>query len=121
MAGVYNAVCELKKANPSVRAGISVGGWFDSSYFSAAADEKYRLTTAKGIARYVDAFGFDNLDIDWEYPTSEHCNEDVPAASQPSWAKNLPVPEGCKSSGSDGYNPNNSDNIIDCYKEGTTC
>lgn len=76
----------MKLENPHIRTGISVGGWYDSSYFSAAADEKYRLTFAKGAARYADAFGFDNLDIDWEYPTNEHCNEDVPVTSLPHYA-----------------------------------
>lgn len=47
------------------------------------------------MARYTDAFGFDVLDIDWEYPTTEHCNEDIPSDSVPSWAANAPGTNPC--------------------------
>lgn len=40
MAGVYNAACVLKEENPNTKVGISVGGWYDSNYFSAATVDK---------------------------------------------------------------------------------
>lgn len=125
MAGVYNAVAALKKANPGTKAGISVGGWYDSNYFSAGSEDKYRINFAKSLARYADAFGFDNLDIDWEYPTTEHCNEDIPVNSSNEGleAELGFTPKGCGGAGleegSMGYDANNADNFVDCFKE--TC
>lgn len=120
LAGVYNAVCELKKNNKDTKVGISVGGWYDSSYFSAGASEEYRLTFAKALARYTDAFGFDVLDLDWEYPTTEHCNEDIPADATPSWASSAPGTNPCKGSAVT-YDPNNSDYIVDCFNAANQC
>jgi len=112
----------LKKANPNTKVGISVGGWFDSSYFAPASADKYRIQFAKSLARYTAAFGFDALDIDWEYPTTEHCNEDVPTASLPAWATMLKEGKSnpCKAA-KVNYDPDNADNIIDCFGSGTAC
>ena len=38
--GVLNAWSCLKKDSPKTKVGISVGGWYDSSYFAAATADK---------------------------------------------------------------------------------
>lgn len=34
--GVFNGMACLKNAHPSLKVGYSIGGWYDSNYFSAA-------------------------------------------------------------------------------------
>lgn len=47
----------------------SIGGWTLSNNFSAiAADPIKRQTFANSCVELIDAFGFDGIDLDWEYP-----------------------------------------------------
>ncbi len=47
----------------------SVGGWNDSRNFPAiAADSARRRNFAEHCARLILTYGFDGIDIDWEYP-----------------------------------------------------
>ncbi|KAJ3039509.1 hypothetical protein HDV00_012189 [Rhizophlyctis rosea] len=57
---------------PNVRFVLSVGGWYDSQYFSVATSPKYLDKFVKSVVAFVKAFGFDGIDYDWEYPTFEH-------------------------------------------------
>jgi chitinase len=87
LAGNFNQLRELKKANPRLKTMISIGGWGWSTNFSDAA-----LTPAsrsafvascidvfiKGNLPLLDGKGgpgsasglFDGIDIDWEWPAS---------------------------------------------------
>ena len=61
----------LRAKNPSLLILLSVGGWSGSTYFSdlaftAAARRKFS-SSCLGI---VQKYGFDGLDIDWEYPVT---------------------------------------------------
>lgn len=48
---------------------ISVGGWTWSKLFSdIAISDATRTTFAQSAVDFVDQWGFDGLDIDWEYP-----------------------------------------------------
>jgi GH18 family chitinase len=48
---------------------IAIGGWGDSSGFSAGAkDEASWERYAKNVAVMLESSGFDGVDIDWEYP-----------------------------------------------------
>lgn len=47
----------------------SIGGWTLSDHFpSIAADPVKRANFAQYCVDLIDAFGFDGIDIDWEYP-----------------------------------------------------
>lgn len=48
---------------------IAIGGWGDTAGFSegAATNESRRLF-AKNVVALCDKFGFDGVDLDWEYP-----------------------------------------------------
>jgi GH18 family chitinase len=47
----------------------SIGGWTLSNNFPGiAADPVKRQTFAQSCVELIDAFGFDGIDLDWEYP-----------------------------------------------------
>lgn len=62
----------IREAAPHVRVLISVGGWYDSNYFTMASRRKYRSQFIDSIIDFLDTFGFDGVDFDWEYPGFEH-------------------------------------------------
>ncbi len=69
--GNFNQLNKLKAANPGLRTLISVGGWTWSKNFSAAAaTSQSRDLFATSCAQFMKQYGFDGLDIDWEYPVS---------------------------------------------------
>jgi GH18 family chitinase len=68
---------KLKQVNPSIRISLSIGGWYDSSYWSKATSPKYIDAFVESIGRWTDAFDFDGVDIDWENPGFEHGNQPV--------------------------------------------
>lgn len=67
----FAALRQLKKQYPHLRLMISVGGWDYSVYFSdAAATEQARSAFAESCVQFLKEYGFDGVDIDWEYPVS---------------------------------------------------
>jgi chitinase len=67
-AGQIGKINEMKKAY-GVKTLISVGGWTRSGNFSAmAATESGRTAFANDCVRFIRAYKFDGVDIDWEYP-----------------------------------------------------
>ena len=52
-----------------VRVMLSIGGWEDSGNFSQVASDSVRRSTfAKSCVSYIKKYGFDGIDIDWEFP-----------------------------------------------------
>lgn len=52
-----------------VKVVVSIGGWDDSNNFPAAAgSEKTRQAFAHACIGVIQTFGFDGIDIDWEFP-----------------------------------------------------
>ncbi len=59
----------LKAANSKLRTMISIGGWtLSTPFFSIARDAQKRADFAKSAVYVVKRYGFDGIDIDWEYP-----------------------------------------------------
>jgi chitinase len=57
------------KKQYGVKTMISVGGWTRSGQFSPmAATETGRAAFVSSCAQYIKKYGFDGVDIDWEYP-----------------------------------------------------
>ena len=61
----------LKQTNPHLKTLISVGGWSWSGRFSdVALTETSRAVFADSAVDFIVKYGFDGVDIDWEYPVS---------------------------------------------------
>ncbi|OAA67644.1 symbiotic chitinase [Cordyceps fumosorosea ARSEF 2679] len=66
----------LKSAKPSLQIWVSIGGWTFSDdntptqpvFGNIARDQKYREIFAKNLLSFVQMYGYDGVDIDWEYP-----------------------------------------------------
>ncbi|KAI9365563.1 glycoside hydrolase superfamily [Zopfochytrium polystomum] len=68
---------KVRNSYPDLLTSISVGGWSLSRYFSdVAANSTATAAFVKNIHAYIDANGFDGVDIDFEYPGGggEPCN-----------------------------------------------
>ncbi|HUI09686.1 MAG TPA: glycoside hydrolase family 18 protein [Bacteroidota bacterium] len=58
-----------------VRVLLSIGGWEDSGEFPrVASDAGRRGTFARSCASAITRYGFDGIDIDWEFPGLEEHN-----------------------------------------------
>merc|ERR1712139_430067 len=69
--GAYRRTVRLKKKNPDLKVLLAVGGWNQGSHnFSAMASNKAKRSKfVKSAAAFITRYGFDGLDMDWEYPT----------------------------------------------------
>ncbi|HAE91599.1 glycoside hydrolase family 18 protein [Tissierella praeacuta] len=62
---------ELKKTNPKLKILISIGGWTWSDKFSdVALTDKSRNNFANNCVDFIKKYGFDGIDLDWEYPVA---------------------------------------------------
>lgn len=59
----------LKRANPSLKVLVSVGGWTWSGGFSdMALTRQSRARFISSAVRFVERYKLDGVDLDWEYP-----------------------------------------------------
>ena len=73
---------KLKKEHPDTSVLISVGGWTQSAGFhDAALTEVSRQKFAASCVTFVRKWGFDGIDIDWEFPTQVRQADKIDTAS----------------------------------------
>lgn len=81
--GNFNQLTKLKEKYPHLKTLISVGGWTWSGGFSdAAATDASRTRFADSAVRFVREYGFDGVDLDWEFPVSGGLNPGRPEDKQ---------------------------------------
>ena len=67
--GNYNLLQDLKVSHPHLKTLISLGGWSLSGEFSdIALTQDRRETFVSDCVDFMIAYGFDGIDVDWEYP-----------------------------------------------------
>lgn len=67
--GNFGELFKLKQRCPLVKTYISIGGWTWSKEFSSiAASAAKRVTFVKSCMDFLESYGFDGIDLDWEYP-----------------------------------------------------
>lgn len=69
LRGSFHQLELLKAKNPHLKTLLSIGGWTWSGGFSAAAEsDAARQKLARSCVAIMTKYGFDGLDLDWEYP-----------------------------------------------------
>ncbi|KAJ7636644.1 hypothetical protein FB45DRAFT_741932, partial [Roridomyces roridus] len=74
---LWSETTALKSQNPSLKVFLSIGGWTfnnppTSGIFSAlVASAANTNVFIKSVLGVMNAYGFDGIDIDWEYPVAE--------------------------------------------------
>src|SRR5215213_6411855 len=58
----------LKQRNPSIKLLVSVGGWGGDGFSDAALTDASRKKFADSVAAFINRYGLDGIDLDWEYP-----------------------------------------------------
>ncbi|THX54883.1 glycoside hydrolase [Aureobasidium pullulans] len=75
-SSLFQDTANLKSIKPSLKVFVSVGGWSFSDdgtetqaiFGDIAADATKRQTFANNAVKFMKQYGFDGLDLDWEYP-----------------------------------------------------
>ncbi|CAD1809092.1 Glycosyl hydrolases 18 family protein [Candida parapsilosis] len=67
--GSLQQLYQMKKLNRTLKVIMSVGGWGTDHLFDAVVANKQKLQNfVYSSVEFVEEYGFDGIDIDWEYP-----------------------------------------------------
>lgn len=84
LLGNFKQLNLLKQAHPGLQTVISIGGWTGSAKFSdAALTAESRQKFVSSCMTFITQYGFDGIDIDWEYPTGGGNTGNVERADDP--------------------------------------
>ena len=77
-ASLYSRFTALKSKKPGLETWISVGGWSftdpgatQTAFSNMASSSGSRATFINGLMKFMSTYGFDGVDIDWEYPGAD--------------------------------------------------
>ncbi|KAJ7677758.1 glycosyl hydrolases family 18-domain-containing protein, partial [Mycena polygramma] len=74
---LWSDTTELKKGYPGLQVFLSIGGWTfndpptQSRFSDVASSAANRATFAASCLDVMQTYGFDGIDIDWEYPVAD--------------------------------------------------
>jgi chitinase len=71
--GCIKQMYALKLKNRHLKVLFSVGGWTyaQAGHFAFALDAGLRQAFVKSAIQYIEDYGFDGVDIDWEFPAND--------------------------------------------------
>ncbi|KAG8848448.1 hypothetical protein FRB96_001234 [Tulasnella sp. 330] len=72
--GNFKQLYLLKQQNRNLKTSISIGGG-GAKNFGGMTDASYRATFVKTAVQMVSDFGFDGVDVDWEFPDSSNIGD----------------------------------------------
>lgn len=75
LTGNLQQLFQIKQQNRHVKTMMSIGGWGTDGLFQAIVSDGNKLANfVDSVADFVLEYGFDGVDIDWEYPRNSHEN-----------------------------------------------
>ncbi|KAI3006398.1 CAZyme family GH18 [Aspergillus niger] len=94
---LYSRVTALKKRKNDLEVWISIGGWaFNdpgstaNTFSELAASKSKQSTFFESLLSFLDKYGFDGVDLDWEYPVdSDRGGSDADYENYPTFLANL--------------------------------
>jgi len=64
----------FKQINPNLETFLSIGGWGADGFSDAALTNESRNCFAETALSLLTQYGFDGIDVDWEYPCRDYAN-----------------------------------------------
>lgn len=64
-------IARIRAIHPGIKIILSIGGWEADGFSQAAETAEGRKKWAESVIALTKKYGFDGIDVDWEYPCSD--------------------------------------------------